>query len=116
MKNAERMQKLFTAMLLSGAVTGSLPAAAQDIVTGLTANWKLIETSGATAADSSANLNHGTYTNGVILANSTPVPSDGAVAARFDGVNDYVAIPNEWLYDATGVITIAAWIKVNAFT
>ncbi|MEX0613603.1 MAG: LamG domain-containing protein, partial [Pirellulales bacterium] len=94
----------------------SAPAVAQDITSNLGGNWKLVETSGATAVDSSSTANNGTYTNGVTLANSTPVPVDSAVAARFDGSNDYVAIPNEAFYDTTGAMTVAAWIKVNSWT
>jgi hypothetical protein len=88
----------------------------QDITSNLHGHWKLTETSGTLAVDSSATANHGTYLNGVTLANSTPVPSDGAVAARFDGSNDFVAIPNEWYYDGVGAFSVAVWIKVNAFT
>src|SRR5436190_862465 len=91
-------------------------AAAQDITSNLSGEWKLIETSGTTAVDSSSTANNGTYTNGVTLANSTPVPISSAVAARFDGTDDFVAIPNEALYDAFGATTIAAWIKINAWT
>jgi hypothetical protein len=92
------------------------PAAAQDITSNLRGHWKLIETSGTTAADSSPAANHGTYMNGVLLANGTPVPTDGAVAARFDGSDDYVAIPNQANYNYVGAMTVAVWIRVNAFT
>ena len=43
------------------------------------------------------------------------MPKDGAIAANFDGVDDYVAIPNEANYDLTGRITIACWIKVDVW-
>ena len=33
----------------------------------------------------------------------------------FDGVNDYVAIPNEANFDLTGAMTVACWIKVDVF-
>jgi hypothetical protein len=86
------------------------PAAAQ-----LRASWLLQETSGTAAVDTSSLANNGTYTNGVSLANSTAVPSNGAIAANFDGANDYVAIPNEANYDITGAITVCCWIKVDVF-
>jgi len=111
------MHRFFRALLaLAFSASLSASADAQDITTNLRAHWKLVETSGVTAVDSSPTPNNGVYTNGVVLANSTPVPSDSAVAARFDGVNDYVAIPNEATYDYTGAMTVAVWIKVNAFT
>lgn len=82
---------------------------------GLIANWKLRETSGTTASDSSPQQNHGTYINGVLLGAAGPYPGAGSKAANFDGTNDYVSIPNENLYDLTGPMTVAAWIKVDQF-
>ncbi len=103
--------------LLAGLLTAlAVPAADQDITTGLIGDWKLNETSGTMAADSSPAGNDGTYLSGVSLATSAPLPGGGAVGAVFDGVNDYVAVGNEWEFDATGPITVSAWIKVDAFT
>lgn len=82
---------------------------------GLLGHWKLNETAGTTAVDSSPKANNGTYTGGVTLNQAGPYPGVGAVAADLDGANDYVAIPNEGLYDVTGPMTVAAWIKVDAF-
>jgi hypothetical protein len=82
---------------------------------GLRGRWKLIETSGTTAADTSAQQNNGTYTNGVVLASSGPYAGPGDKAANFDGADDHVAIPNQALYDLTGPIAVAAWIKVDVF-
>jgi hypothetical protein len=81
----------------------------------LRAFWLLQETTGTTAVDTSSLSNNGTYTNTPALASSTAVPSTGAVAAGFDGVNDYVAIPNESNYDLTGPMTVCCWIKVDVF-
>jgi hypothetical protein len=55
--------------------------------------WKLDETSGTTASDSSGNGRHGTYGGGILLG-KTPVKKivqNYAVLA--DGYNDYVGIP-----------------------
>jgi hypothetical protein len=41
---------------------------------GLVGHWKLTETSGTTATDSTLNANHGTYQNGLSLAASSQVP------------------------------------------
>jgi hypothetical protein len=86
------------------------PASAQ-----LRGHWRLQETSGTTAVDSSPLANNGTYTNGPTLASSTVVPSDGAISATFDGSNDYVAIPNEANFDLTGAMVVACWINVEDF-
>jgi hypothetical protein len=82
---------------------------------GLRARWKLIETSGATATDSSPQQNNGTYTNGVVLGRSGPYPGPGDKAANFDGADDHVDIPNQAMYDLTGPMAVAAWIKVDVF-
>jgi hypothetical protein len=82
---------------------------------GLIGHWKLNETSGTVATDSSSQANNGTYTSGVTLNQAGPYPGVGAAAADFDGSDDFVAIPNESLYDVTGHITVAAWFKVDAF-
>jgi hypothetical protein len=83
---------------------------------GLVGEWKLDETSGTIAYDSSGNGNDGVYLGGVLLAASSPVPVDGAVAAVFDGNNDYVSIADSSDFDVTGPITVATWINVSSFT
>jgi hypothetical protein len=34
----------------------------------------------------------------------------------FDGINDFISLPNESDYDFTNQMTVECWIKVNAFT
>jgi type II secretory pathway pseudopilin PulG len=77
----------------------------------LIACWKLNESSGLTAADSSGNNNDGTLRNmvgdewidGII---------DGAL--NFDGSNDYIAIQNLY-YEGSGYpeVTVSAWIRTS---
>lgn len=107
------VRRLALAWILTGATARF--ALAQDITTNLRGHWYLTETSGAVADDLSSFNCNGTYTNGVTLAGSTPVLLHQALAANFDGANDYVAIPSESTYDITGVITVAAWIKVDVW-
>jgi hypothetical protein len=71
------------------------------------AHWKLDETSGVTAADSSGNLNTGTLTNGP--AWSTAGRIGGSL--NFDGKNDYVNVPNSAGLNPTSQITICFWLK-----
>jgi Concanavalin A-like lectin/glucanases superfamily len=82
---------------------------------GLIGHWKLTESSGTTATDSTLNASNGTYLNGVSLATSSKVPGYLVQAAVFDGTNDYVSVPNESLYDTTGPLSVSVWIKVAAF-
>jgi len=72
--------------------------------------WKFDETEGRRAVDSSGNGNDGTLKGD---PQWQPGRVDGALL--FDGDGDYVAIGNESNFDITGSITVAAWIKVNAF-
>jgi hypothetical protein len=83
---------------------------------GMHGHWKLIQTSGTTATDSSLLVNSGTYTNGVALAAAGPYPGAGDKAANFDGTDDYVATSNEYYYDFSSPMSVAAWIKVDTFT
>jgi hypothetical protein len=73
--------------------------------------WKLDESSGAAAADSSGNANTGTLTNG-------PIWTTGKLgsALSFDGVNDYVTVPSSSSLDITGSFTLSAWTRFTNTT
>jgi len=72
--------------------------------------WKLDEGSASTAADSSGNNLHGT-----IAGNPTWVDGPAGEALKFDGNGDYVDLGNDSSLNITAQITMAAWIKVDAF-
>ena len=78
---------------------------------GLVGHWKLDETFGTTAADSSGLGNNGTLTN---MAGSewTTGIVDGAL--DFDGLNDYVNYTGGSL-NITDEITVSAWVWHDAF-
>jgi hypothetical protein len=80
---------------------------------GLVGHWKLDETSGTTAADSTLNLNDGTYTGGVTL--NVAGPSTGDVAAEFDGSNDYVTIADDATLKPTSALSITGWVQGDAW-
>ncbi len=77
----------------------------------LIAWWKLDETSGLTAADSSGNDNHGTLRN---MAGDEWTSGAMGGALNFDGNNDYVAIQNLY-YDGSDYpeISVTAWIRTS---
>lgn len=77
--------------------------------TGLVAHWKLDDGNGTTAVDL-VGANNGTLTNGPLWATG---PLQGGL--EFDGVNDYVEVPDSAGLDITSTITLAAWIKPDAF-
>jgi hypothetical protein len=96
-------------VVVDGQVLIGAGNAGVNILGGLFAAGGLAET----AADSSSNGYFGVLYNG-----PTWRPSGGRIsgAMEFDGADDYVEVKNESSFDITSQITVAAWIKVNAFT
>ncbi|MHC4174492.1 MAG: LamG domain-containing protein, partial [Planctomycetota bacterium] len=95
------------ALVLGLVLTGAAKAADPDLV----GYWKFDETSGTTAQDATGNGNDGTL-------NGDPQWVAGKLggALEFDGDGDYVDIGNDPIFNITGQITVACWIKVNQFT
>lgn len=73
--------------------------------------WRLGETSGTVAADSSGNARDGTYFNSPTLGVTGLLVHDSNLAAQFDGVNDRVERA-----DTTNLtnFTVEAWFKKAA--
>ncbi len=72
--------------------------------------WRFEETTGTTAADSTAGGNDGTYYNGVTLGTTGVNGTD--TAATFDGSNDYILVSNDSsLQPSNG--TIQLWFNTN---
>ena len=80
---------------------------------GLLGHWKLDETSGTVATDTSPFGNDGTYVGGVVINSAGPYPGEGAIAAQFDGSNDEVSLPNVDASFADGFAT-TFWFKPNS--
>jgi hypothetical protein len=91
-----------------GLVTTSDAEAADPDLVGY---WKFDETSGTTAHDASGNGQDGTL-------NGDPQWVAGILggALEFDGNGDYVDVGNDPIFNITGQITVACWIKVSQFT
>ncbi len=87
--------------------SGALTAAEVKNLYGIVGYWKLNETTGTTATDSSNAVNTGIYINGPLL-NQAGI-RDAAVG--FDGVDDYVGVPDTPSLKATDSVTMAAWIR-----
>lgn len=81
-----------------------------DLLTGLEGHWKLDESSGTTASDSSSNSHDGSFV-------SAPVwkPSDGAVdgSLQFDGVDDYVQC-GDVMDMSSDDFSVSFWMKADA--
>ncbi|MEM2971281.1 MAG: LamG domain-containing protein [Candidatus Bathyarchaeia archaeon] len=73
---------------------------------GLIGYWKFDEGSGTTAYDSSGNNNTGTLVNG-------PAWVDGKIgkALSFDGIDDYVEVPDSNSLDLITSLTLTMWLK-----
>ncbi len=97
-------KRLILSLILAFVVTNI--AAADPNLVGW---WKFNEGSGIDVNDS-AGSNHGVL---VYEPNWTTGQIGGAL--QFDGVDDYVEIPNSSSLQLTNAITVAVWAKVNEF-
>jgi len=98
---------IFFVLVLGLVLMSAADAADPDLV----GYWKFDETSGTTAQDATGNGNDGTL-------NGDPQWVAGMLggALEFDGEGDYVDIGNDPIFNITGQITVACWIKVSQFT
>ena len=76
-------------------------AAPQDFARGLVGHWTFDDGKGSIARDVSGRGNHGTVMGG---AKWTQGIIGGAL--EFDGMDDFVSIPNESKFDITGSVTV----------
>jgi sugar lactone lactonase YvrE len=73
--------------------------------------WRFGEPSGPTAHDETANHNDGTYVNGPVLGVPGALAGDTNTAARLDGVNDWVSVPNSASLAVGNTFTAEGWLK-----
>jgi hypothetical protein len=71
--------------------------------------WKLDETSGTTAHDSSANAN-----NGTVMGNPKWAAGKLQGCLDFDGTGDYVDCGNSPVFTFTDAITVSTWVNIRA--
>ncbi|MCJ7571689.1 MAG: LamG domain-containing protein, partial [Candidatus Thermoplasmatota archaeon] len=81
---------------------------ADDLTTGLVGYWSFDEGSGSIAHDDTGNGNDGTI-YGASWTNSSVL--NGAL--DFDGLDDYVVIPDDETLDITGDLTISLWVNLR---
>ena len=94
--------------ILSASDVEQLYLATGGTDTSLIGHWKLDETSGTTAADSSGNGNDGTMTGG-LDAGTDSVTGKINTALNFDG-DDEINISNSNILEPT-LFTVAAWVR-----
>jgi hypothetical protein len=73
--------------------------------------WKFDEGSGTTANDSSVYANNGTLVN-----NPTWVIGKIGNALSFDGLNDYVQVPSNSLFQGGNMMTLEVWVKPSSLS
>ncbi len=73
--------------------------------------WSFDEGTGTIAYDLSGNGNNGTLYNFNWTATSGWVDGKVGKALSFDGVDDYVALPNSSVLNPSNAITVIAWVK-----
>ena len=82
-------------------------------VEALMGHWPLDEITGTTAEDQSGYGHTGTVTNTTFDAAS--VAGQFGTALQFDGVDDYITVPDGASLNPTGGITVSAWIKADTW-
>jgi len=98
--------------MTNSAVTSATFTRTAILPPGLRGHWKLDESSGLLAADSSGYGNTGTLlnTSGTIWG-----PGKLLGALTVDGQNDVIAVPDSDSLDVGNALTIAAWIKPRSY-
>jgi hypothetical protein len=81
---------------------------------GLSGYWRLDETTGTVASDSSGKRNHGTL-NGFTFDTATVSPGKLGNALNLNGTTNYISIPNASSLQPTSALSISAWIKGDAW-
>jgi filamentous hemagglutinin family protein len=79
--------------------------------------WNFDEGAGTTANDTSGNGNNGTLTNGPTWsATVAPTPQSNSQSISFDGVNDYISMPDSNALDiANGSpVSLSVWFNPSA--
>jgi hypothetical protein len=77
---------------------------------GLLSYWRLGESSGSTAVDSSGS-NDGTYQGGSTLGEPGALTGNSSTSVKLDGASGYVHVPDAASLDVTGPLTLEAWVK-----
>lgn len=75
--------------------------------------WRLDETSGTAAADSSGNGRNGTYAGGSYLAEPSLV-AGSPYSVAFDGADGRMTVAHASWMDVTSAITVECWVNFHA--
>ncbi len=98
----------------SSSVQSAGPYATAVLADSPVGYWRLGETAGKLALDTSGNGNTGAYEGGVALGTSGPASGDGVPAATLDGSTGHVSVPDGPSLEVAAPLTVEAWVKPNA--
>lgn len=86
-----------------------------EVSLGLVGHWKLDESSGTTATDSSGEGNDGTVTGTNFASSSVSVCPIGSTGLEVDGGTDYISVGNDSSLQFTDEFTVMAWIRGDSW-
>jgi hypothetical protein len=98
--------KVFNLANLPSQLYSSLVKGASPV-----AYWRLGETTGTSAADSSGNSHIGTYTGSFALGQPGALPADPDAAVSLNGSSSYVTVPSTGAFDLSTAFSLEAWVK-----
>ena len=98
----------YTIVDSAGSIATGVVIVYHDVPKSLIGYWRLDETTGTTAQDSSGNERTGTV-NGTTFDSGSTVDSEFGNALALDGIDDNVSVPATNLNSNT--VTMTAWIK-----
>jgi hypothetical protein len=75
------------------------------------AYWRLDESSGVVARDSSGHGNDATYIGGVQLGTPGAIANDPDTAATFDGATGYLDAGDNFAFPETQAFSVEAWVR-----
>ena len=78
---------------------------------GLMGYWRLGESSGTTACDSTTQQNNGTYSGGFTLGAPGALQADPATAVSFDGLSGQMSVPAASSLNVGDTFSIEAWVE-----
>jgi Concanavalin A-like lectin/glucanases superfamily len=81
---------------------------------GLVGYWRLGESSGTVACDSTANYDNGTYLGGVTLGTTGAIAGDPDTAVTLNGSSGQVSVPAAGPLNVGDDFTVEAWVKRGA--
>lgn len=97
---------IFLTCLLVITMVSALPNTSALDTTDLIASWTFED---GTADDSSGNNHHGTNYG------PTPITGTQGSAFHFDGLDNYIDIPNHPDFNGLSQLTVSCWLKINGY-